>query len=118
MNIAILGGTGKEGAGLATRWALVGHAIIIGSRDAARRAARVAGPRGGASGGRGGARTVGGLGLTGVSASHSGGPGRAAPSYSPSLHPPPQAKEPRYQDPRPPALRGTPAMAETSVVVD
>jgi len=36
MNIAILGGTGKEGSGLATRWALVDHAIIIGSRDAAR----------------------------------------------------------------------------------
>src|SRR2546423_2577714 len=36
MNIAILGGPGKEGSGLATRWALVGHAIIIGSRDAAR----------------------------------------------------------------------------------
>ena len=36
MNIAILGGTGKEGAGLATRWALAGHAIIIGSRDAER----------------------------------------------------------------------------------
>ena len=36
MNIAILGGTGKEGAGLALRWALVGHAIIIGSRDAER----------------------------------------------------------------------------------
>ena len=33
MNIAILGGTGKEGAGLATRWALVGHSIIVGSRD-------------------------------------------------------------------------------------
>ena len=33
MNIAILGGTGKEGAGLASRWALVGHSIIIGSRD-------------------------------------------------------------------------------------
>src|SRR3989442_15462979 len=33
MNIAILGGTGKEGAGLATRWSLVGHSIIIGSRD-------------------------------------------------------------------------------------
>jgi 8-hydroxy-5-deazaflavin:NADPH oxidoreductase len=33
MNIAILGGTGKEGAGLAARWALVGHSIIIGSRD-------------------------------------------------------------------------------------
>ena len=30
MNIAILGGTGKEGAGLASRWALVGHSIIIG----------------------------------------------------------------------------------------
>ena len=36
MNIAILGGTGKEGAGLATRWALAGHSIIIGSRDEAR----------------------------------------------------------------------------------
>jgi 8-hydroxy-5-deazaflavin:NADPH oxidoreductase len=36
MNIAILGGTGKEGAGLALRWAQVGHSIIIGSRDAER----------------------------------------------------------------------------------
>ena len=36
MNIAILGGTGKEGAGLGLRWALVGHSIIIGSRDAER----------------------------------------------------------------------------------
>ncbi len=36
MNIAILGGTGKEGAGLASRWALVGHSIVIGSRDAER----------------------------------------------------------------------------------
>jgi NADPH-dependent F420 reductase len=36
VNIAILGGTGKEGAGLATRWALAGHSIIIGSRDAER----------------------------------------------------------------------------------
>ena len=33
MNIAILGGTGKEGAGLAARWAQAGHSIIIGSRD-------------------------------------------------------------------------------------
>jgi NADPH-dependent F420 reductase len=33
VNIAILGGTGKEGAGLGARWALVGHSIIIGSRD-------------------------------------------------------------------------------------
>jgi hypothetical protein len=30
--IAILGGTGKEGKGLAYRWALAGHSIIIGSR--------------------------------------------------------------------------------------
>ncbi len=36
MNIAILGGTGKEGAGLAVRWARLGHSIIIGSRDAER----------------------------------------------------------------------------------
>src|SRR5215475_5702630 len=33
MNIAILGGTGKEGAGLGMRWALAGHSIIVGSRD-------------------------------------------------------------------------------------
>jgi NADPH-dependent F420 reductase len=36
MNIGILGGTGKEGSGLAYRWALAGHEVIIGSRDAAR----------------------------------------------------------------------------------
>lgn len=30
--VAILGGTGKEGKGLAFRWALAGHNIIIGSR--------------------------------------------------------------------------------------
>jgi len=40
MNIAILGGTGKEGAGLATRWALAGHSIIIGSRDEERARAK------------------------------------------------------------------------------
>ncbi len=32
--IAILGGTGKEGPGLALRWAYVGYPIIIGSRQA------------------------------------------------------------------------------------
>jgi NADPH-dependent F420 reductase len=32
MTIGILGGTGKEGKGLAYRWALAGHSIIIGSR--------------------------------------------------------------------------------------
>jgi len=31
--IAILGGTGKEGKGLAYRWALKGYAILIGSRQ-------------------------------------------------------------------------------------
>ena len=30
--ISIIGGTGKEGKGLAYRWALAGHPIIIGSR--------------------------------------------------------------------------------------
>jgi hypothetical protein len=30
--LAILGGTGKEGAGLAMRWALQGYTVIIGSR--------------------------------------------------------------------------------------
>jgi hypothetical protein len=33
MKIAILGGTGKEGSGLALRWANAGHQVIIGSRD-------------------------------------------------------------------------------------
>jgi NADPH-dependent F420 reductase len=31
--LAILGGTGKEGPGLATRWAIHGYRIIIGSRQ-------------------------------------------------------------------------------------
>lgn len=30
--IAVLGGTGKEGAGLALRWAHAGHSVVIGSR--------------------------------------------------------------------------------------
>lgn len=34
MKIAVLGGTGKEGSGLAFRWALKGHAVTLGSRDA------------------------------------------------------------------------------------
>ena len=34
--IAVIGGTGKEGKGLALRWAHAGHDVIIGSRDAAR----------------------------------------------------------------------------------
>ncbi|MGO8914886.1 MAG: NADPH-dependent F420 reductase [Stellaceae bacterium] len=43
--IAILGGTGQEGSGLALRWAEAGHAILIGSRDAARAEATAAGLR-------------------------------------------------------------------------
>ena len=31
--IAVLGGTGAEGSGLALRWALAGHRVIIGSRN-------------------------------------------------------------------------------------
>ncbi len=31
--IAIIGGTGKEGKGLAYRWTLAGHSVIIGSRS-------------------------------------------------------------------------------------
>lgn len=36
MKIAILGGTGNEGRGLGSRWAMAGHEIIIGSRSAER----------------------------------------------------------------------------------
>jgi 8-hydroxy-5-deazaflavin:NADPH oxidoreductase len=42
MKIAIIGGTGKEGSGLAIRWVLAGHDIIIGSRDPERARARAA----------------------------------------------------------------------------
>ncbi len=47
--IAVLGGTGKEGCGLARRWARAGFDIIIGSRDAERAAeaaASIEGARG------------------------------------------------------------------------
>ena len=36
LTLAILGGTGKEGSGLALRWAHAGYAVIIGSRGEAR----------------------------------------------------------------------------------
>jgi len=36
MRIAVIGGTGKEGSGLVTRWARAGHHVIIGSRDPAK----------------------------------------------------------------------------------
>jgi NADPH-dependent F420 reductase len=50
--IAVLGGTGAEGFGLALRWARAGEAIIIGSRDAARAreaAAKIAAAVGGSA---------------------------------------------------------------------
>jgi NADPH-dependent F420 reductase len=34
--IAVIGGTGPEGSGLALRWAHAGHRVIIGSRDASK----------------------------------------------------------------------------------
>ncbi len=40
MKIGLVGGTGKEGRGLAIRWARAGHTVRIGSRDAARGAAK------------------------------------------------------------------------------
>ncbi|HEY8740145.1 MAG TPA: NADPH-dependent F420 reductase [Candidatus Dormibacteraeota bacterium] len=49
-SIAILGGTGKEGRGLATRWSAAGREVILGSRDAGRAegiAAEVAAKSGG-----------------------------------------------------------------------
>ncbi len=36
MRIAVIGGTGKEGRGLAVRWAIAGHQVVIGSRDGER----------------------------------------------------------------------------------
>ena len=42
MKIGVLGGTGKEGGGLAYRWALAGHEVVIGSRDATKAAAGAA----------------------------------------------------------------------------
>lgn len=37
-SIGILGGTGKQGRGLGLRWALAGHPVRVGSRDAGRAA--------------------------------------------------------------------------------
>jgi NADPH-dependent F420 reductase len=42
MKVAIVGGTGKEGQGMAARWARAGHAVYIGSRDAERARAAAA----------------------------------------------------------------------------
>ncbi len=42
IKVAVLGGTGKEGSGLAMRWALNGYQVIIGSRSAERAEQRCA----------------------------------------------------------------------------
>jgi NADPH-dependent F420 reductase len=42
VTIAILGGTGQEGGGLALRFAKAGHRVVLGSRSAARAAERAA----------------------------------------------------------------------------
>lgn len=42
LNIAIVGGTGALGAGLALRWAKAGHKVMVGSRDADRAATSAA----------------------------------------------------------------------------
>jgi NADPH-dependent F420 reductase len=42
IKIAVLGGTGQEGSGLALRWAKAGYQVFIGSRDAARAATTAA----------------------------------------------------------------------------
>ena len=41
--IAVIGGTGAEGSGLAMRWAQAGYRVLVGSRDAARAAEMAAG---------------------------------------------------------------------------
>jgi NADPH-dependent F420 reductase len=56
MRIGVIGGTGREGRGLALRWARAGHHVAIGSRDAGRareRATEIAAmaPRGTVGGG-------------------------------------------------------------------
>jgi hypothetical protein len=42
VTVAVLGGTGKEGSALASRWALHGYRVIIGSRAAEKAATRAA----------------------------------------------------------------------------
>jgi len=42
MKIGIIGGTGREGTGIAGRWAKAGHEVTIGSRDAERAKAKAA----------------------------------------------------------------------------
>ena len=41
--IAVIGGTGPEGRGLALRFAMAGHPVVIGSRDESRASEAAAG---------------------------------------------------------------------------
>jgi len=41
-SVAILGGTGREGRGLALRWARAGRRVVLGSRDPEKAAAAAA----------------------------------------------------------------------------
>jgi NADPH-dependent F420 reductase len=50
LSLAFLGGTGEQGRGLARRFALAGHKVVIGSRSAERAAEAAAGLPGDASG--------------------------------------------------------------------
>jgi 8-hydroxy-5-deazaflavin:NADPH oxidoreductase len=54
MRIGIVGGTGKQGTGLAKRWMRAGHTIAIGSRDPTKALAHVAELGGGATAVEGG----------------------------------------------------------------
>jgi NADPH-dependent F420 reductase len=60
LSIGILGGTGDQGKGLARRFALAGHEVIIGSRRAERAAQAAAELHELASGGRDGGESAGG----------------------------------------------------------
>ncbi|MCA9535631.1 MAG: NADPH-dependent F420 reductase [Myxococcales bacterium] len=42
MRIGLVGGTGREGTGLALRWARAGHEVFVGSRDSERGVAKAA----------------------------------------------------------------------------
>jgi NADPH-dependent F420 reductase len=50
MKIAVVGGTGKEGRGMALRWAKAGHSVFIGSREAERAASKAQELRAGGAG--------------------------------------------------------------------
>jgi NADPH-dependent F420 reductase len=50
LTVAVLGGTGEQGRGLARRLALAGPGVVLGSRDTARAAAAAAGLPSGVSG--------------------------------------------------------------------